>query len=187
MFDRHPDIDCIGGRVELFNPADADIAVRRSTQWQVVDLANFDESNIPIIGCNMAMRAEALRSVGPFDTALGPGSAVGVSEDVDILYRLLRAGRRIAYAPELLVHHNHGRRTAAEVERCHDGYVLGRGGLYAKYALRRDTHILRHAYWELRSLAASIAGHGWSSGESRGSRRALRLLARGALRYLRYG
>ena len=187
LFESHPELDCIGGRVELFDPADAELAVRRSMQWQTVDMGNFDESNIPIIGCNMAIRSAALRSIGTFDTALGPGSVVGVAEDADILYRLLRAGKRLAYAPNLLVHHNHGRRTRMEIRRSHDGYLLGRGGYYAKYALRRDMHVVRHAYWEVSSLLKSLLAHRWSSSEAAESRRALSLLGRGALRYLRHG
>jgi glucosyl-dolichyl phosphate glucuronosyltransferase len=57
-----------------------------------------------VLGANMAFRAEALRSVGPFDERLGPGAA-GHEEETEMSNRLRQAGYRIGYAPRATVYH----------------------------------------------------------------------------------
>jgi GT2 family glycosyltransferase len=44
------------------------------------------------IGANMAFRVEALRRVGPFDEVLSAGAPLYSAEDIDMTYRMLRAG-----------------------------------------------------------------------------------------------
>lgn len=63
------------------------------------------------IGCsvNLAFRRDALERIGGFDTALGPGTAIGSGEAVDALERLLASGGVILYDPNVLVRHVHPR------------------------------------------------------------------------------
>jgi GT2 family glycosyltransferase len=185
-FERHPDVDCVGGRVEIYDPADAPITVRVSTEAAVVDASNYSPENIPIIGCNMAIRAPVFEAVGLYDTALGPGSRVGVAEDVDMLYRLVRAGCRIDYDPAARMLHNHGRRSAVQVEQVRRGYLIGRGAFYCKHILRGDRAAAKWAYWELRN----VLGEAWTgravTSRSFTAMRHAGLLFAGALRYLRH-
>lgn len=58
-------------------------------------------------GANMAFRAEALRSVGGLDPALGPGTAAKNGEDLDIYFRIIKAGYQLVYLPSAFVHHRH--------------------------------------------------------------------------------
>lgn len=177
---------CVGGRVERYNEADALVTVRLSTEARTYGASDFDASNIPVIGCNMAIDAAALKDAGLYDTDIGPGSRIGVAEDVDILYRLVRRGHRIAYDPRLLVFHNHGRRTAREVEAVREGYVVGRGAFYCKHVLLADLGVARTAYWELAGHLGNWLTSGVLTEKARESFRSIVLLAKGAARYLRY-
>jgi GT2 family glycosyltransferase len=58
-------------------------------------------------GANTAIRADALREIGGFDTALGTGTLACGGEDLDLYMRLLQSGRAIAYEPAALVWHDH--------------------------------------------------------------------------------
>lgn len=56
-------------------------------------------------GGNMVFRAEALEEEGGFDLRMGAGS-IGLSgEETEVIWRLLAAGRRIRWAPDMIVHH----------------------------------------------------------------------------------
>jgi O-antigen biosynthesis protein len=57
-----------------------------------------------VMGANMAFRANALRTAGPFDERLGPGAA-GHEEETELSQRLRRSGLQIGYAPRALVFH----------------------------------------------------------------------------------
>ena len=57
-------------------------------------------------GANMVFRRSALQALGGFDTGLGPvGGRRYCDEDVDIVRRMLRSGRAVAYDPALTVFH----------------------------------------------------------------------------------
>lgn len=185
-FRSHPDARCVGGRVELHDARDAPVTIKRSLDGSQTTLAHFSPDNIPILGCNMAFRADWLRSLGRFDTDIGPGSPIGVAEDLDMLYRTVRAGARIDYLPSLMVQHNHGRRSQEQLRGLYAGYYAGRGAFYTKYILRRDPLVTRWAYWEARKLLLHPHTEAMRQGLYRHSRvHSLLQLARGALRYLR--
>src|SRR5262249_52755157 len=60
-------------------------------------------------GANMAFRLSVLRCLGGFDEALDTGAAVPGGGDLDIFYRIIRAGYAIVYEPGFLVFHEHRR------------------------------------------------------------------------------
>ncbi|MDQ4142412.1 MAG: glycosyltransferase [Actinomycetota bacterium] len=70
-------------------------------------------------GCNMAFRVDGLRRLGGFDEALDTGPALPGGGDLDIFYRVIRAGYSLVYEPGALVFHRH----------------------------RRELKALRHQYW----------------------------------------
>lgn len=180
------DCVCVGGRVELFDPADIPITIRVSRDPAVIDISNFPPANIPVIGCNMAIRATTLHAVGAFDVDIGPGKRVCACEDVDMLYRLVSAGHTIRYQPAVLVRHNHGRRTVRQVDRVRDDYSIGRGGFYCKWVLKRDRMVLRWAYWDMRRLAIAVCRGGIVTARVHRERAWLILMVLGAVWYLRY-
>jgi len=67
-------------------------------------------------GCNMAFRREVLAEVGGFDPRYRTAG-----DDVDLCWRLVDAGHRIAYAPAALVYH-HRRATVRGYLRQQRGY-----------------------------------------------------------------
>jgi glycosyltransferase involved in cell wall biosynthesis len=60
-------------------------------------------------GANMAFNAEVLKQLGGFDEALDTGAAVPGGGDLDIFYRIIRAGHPLVYEPRFLVFHQHRR------------------------------------------------------------------------------
>jgi len=60
-------------------------------------------------GANMAFRVAVLKQLGGFDEALDTGPAVPGGGDLDIFYRIIRAGHPLVYEPQFLVFHQHRR------------------------------------------------------------------------------
>ena len=60
-------------------------------------------------GANMTFRRDALMALGGFDEALDTGAPLPGGGDLDIFYRLVRAGHAIAYEPRCMVWHEHRR------------------------------------------------------------------------------
>jgi len=153
-----PDLAAIGGRVELYNKMDEPMTVRTSKQRRVISLAPFEPWSPPIIGCNMAFKREIFDVIGYFDPDFGPGSNHHlVAEDVDFLYRVCKKGFKLVYSPDLIVYHNHGRRTDDDRESVCRNYVRGRGAFYCKHVLRKDGAVLKMAYWEALGVTKSFA------------------------------
>jgi glycosyltransferase involved in cell wall biosynthesis len=145
-FRRDETLGGLGGRAELFDKADANIGTR--TAACRAEVRSVSEALFTLIGCNMAFRRQVIDRVGPFDCHLGPGTGV-IAEDMDYLYRVYRTGEKLAYVPEVLVYHNHGRRPGKAVDRLIESYTLGRGAVYGKHVSRGDRLLAREAYWEL--------------------------------------
>jgi GT2 family glycosyltransferase len=58
-------------------------------------------------GCNMALRRNVLREIGGFDEALDTGAPLPGGGDLDIFYRIIRAGHVLVYEPSYMVFHEH--------------------------------------------------------------------------------
>ena len=58
-------------------------------------------------GCNMAFRRDVLRELGGFDEALDTGPSLPGGGDLDIFYRIIRAGHALVYEPSFMVFHEH--------------------------------------------------------------------------------
>ncbi len=65
---------------------------------RVVLISDREAEHIP--GCNMAFRRDLLLEIGGFDTQFRTAG-----DDVDVCWRLQRAGRRIGYSPAALIWH----------------------------------------------------------------------------------
>jgi len=65
-------------------------------------------------GCNMAFRTIVLKQLNGFDEALDMGPPLPGGGDLDIFYRVMRAGYQLVYEPRALVRHRH-RDTEEEV------------------------------------------------------------------------
>lgn len=154
-FRSRPELGIVGGRIELYNPLDLPITIRTSKER--IALSNGADVFSFIAGCNMAIRREVLDRVGGFDTRLGPGSPKDtVADDPDFVYRAFRAGTGVEYVPDILIYHNHGRRSEQDARSLHRKYLRGRGAFYAKYILKGDKAVLKMAYWEFRPLLGEL-------------------------------
>ena len=60
-------------------------------------------------GCNMAFRRATVLALGGFDEALDTGASLPGGGDLDIFYRIIRAGHAIVTDPQCLVFHEHRR------------------------------------------------------------------------------
>jgi len=126
----------LGGRVELFDPADQPITVRRGDS--PAHLSSTDQIFGFLHGCNMAVRRDLFDRIGGFDPNFGSGSSVSAGEDTEFLFRAYQAGARIRYEPRALVLHHHGRTTRSSARRTLIRYHLANGAILAKHAGRGD-------------------------------------------------
>ena len=176
-FAADPDVAIVGGRVDLYSTEDQPVSIRPIAER--VRYTNATQIYSLIMGCNLAVRRGLAERIGGFDPAFG-GSKGVVADDIEFVYRALKAGFGIVFSPAARVLHNHGRRTAVELRVLKRSYLRGKGAFFCKYLLRADATILRHAWWELRTRhGPDPATPGQLS-----QRETLRALVSGALHFI---
>jgi GT2 family glycosyltransferase len=103
-------------------------------------------------GCNLSVRRRAALDLGGFDEALDLGAALPGGGDIDLLWRLLRAGREVVYEPSALVLHEHRRELAAAFDQI-VGHQLGLVAFLTKSAAaargRERLEALAFLLWRL--------------------------------------
>lgn len=82
-------------------------------------------------GANMAFRRDVLLELGGFDEALDTGAPLPGGGDLDMFYRVIRAGYPLVYEPSYLAFHEH-RRTLGELRRQYWSWGLGFMAFVAK-------------------------------------------------------
>jgi len=82
-----------------------------------------------LYGANMVVRAEAARAIGGFAPELGPKGA-GFLEDTEFSLRLLKAGYKFVYAPQILVRHQLSRKFLTKSFFRRRYFNLGRSDAY---------------------------------------------------------
>jgi GT2 family glycosyltransferase len=88
------------------------------------------------VGANMAFVRDRLLAIGGFDERFDGGTRIRAGGDSDAFARLLDAGEKIAYRPEVMVWHRH-RRSMREVRDCVFGYGIGTYSLFMKRLLEQ--------------------------------------------------
>lgn len=113
-------------------------------------------------GANMVVRKEVVRALGGFDEALDTGPALPGGGDLDLFYRVLRAGHVLAYEPRLLVFHKH-RRSYRSMLRQYRSWGAGLAAylektVAAEPAQRELAHRLRRWWleYQLRELLRGL-------------------------------
>jgi glycosyltransferase involved in cell wall biosynthesis len=108
-------LDFIGGPAVLGGLADAPPwlppgypAVLGSAEYGPVPEAYGPQFPGILMGGNAVIARARLRAVGPYDTSLGPRPErrLGSCEDEDMYWRLIDAGARGRYLPDLIVRHH---------------------------------------------------------------------------------
>ncbi len=156
-FRKDPTCAGIGGRVELYDPRDKPITIR--TLKEEIYLSSSEQLFCLIPGCNMAFIRRVFQEVGNFDVRFGPGATIPSAEDSDFIYRVYKNGFRILYSPNVVIYHNHGRRTDSQVDILTKEYIAGRGSFYCKHILEGDFETLKMAYWEIAALIRTLSNN----------------------------
>jgi GT2 family glycosyltransferase len=134
-------------------------------------------------GNNFAVRRVWLERVHGCDERLGPGTRSGGGADMDLFYRLLRAGATLRYEPDILVLHE--RQTLAGRVSRRGLYGRGTGACCALYLRQGDLYGLRllgdWLWFRARRLAAAGVRREWRAAREEW------LVLRGTLAGLRYG
>jgi GT2 family glycosyltransferase len=115
-------------------------------------------------GCNMAFRRDVLLKLGGFDEALDTGPTLPGGGDLDMFYRVVRAGYPLVYEPRYLAFHQH-RRERAALRRQYWTWGLGFFAFLVKSYMTdpplRPRLRSMTAWWfkhELAELARSLSG-----------------------------
>jgi glycosyltransferase involved in cell wall biosynthesis len=168
-----PAVGFIGGRIELFDPADYPITIKTDRRPSRLAPRSFVPAGA-FQGANMAFRRRVLEAIGGFDRGFGAGTGFAC-QDVDAQARASFAGWWALYTPDAVVAHHHGRKAeaAAALKRT---YAIGRGAYMAKFLLNAETRSVyaRNFYWAVRR---AVLG-------SPASRREIAWELQGALGYL---
>jgi GT2 family glycosyltransferase len=116
-------------------------------------VADREAEHVP--GCNMAIVRQALMDIGGFDARFRVAG-----DDVDLCWRLLDSGRRIAFAPGAVVLH-HRRSTVRGYLRQQVGYGKAEALLERKHPARYSA--AGHVAWAGRLYGNGAAQHrgGW--------------------------
>lgn len=146
--------DVLGGRVELYDKDDYAITVKTTRDRYNISSLGQLFGGIP--GNNMIFSRAVAEKVGGYDPLFGPGSPNLAAGEAGFLYQALKSGFRLVYSPDVLVFHDHGRRTDRDISILRRSYVIGRGAFYCKYILKGDLNVARFAYWEISKIGAAI-------------------------------
>jgi GT2 family glycosyltransferase len=99
-------LDLVGGRVlPLPDSRPGAVPVSSRTSERRVEFRGRTAPWALGSGNNFAFRRQWFERIGGCDERLGPGSPGRGGVDMDLFYRLLRAGARGRYEPDLLVYH----------------------------------------------------------------------------------
>jgi GT2 family glycosyltransferase len=125
-FEADADLGLLTGRVLPLPTADTTL-VPVSTRPSAVRV-QFEASTAPWeigSGNNFALRKSAFESVHGCDVRLGPGRPGRGALDIDLFYRLVRAGVRARYEPDAVVLHEQKPRSERRSRRPDYGFGMG--------------------------------------------------------------
>jgi hypothetical protein len=116
-------------------------------------------------GANMAFRRTLFAQIGAFDPALDVGTPTNGGGDIEMFFRLLKAGHALVYEPSALVRHRH-RRDRASLHRQIANNGVGFSAYMVRSALAHPDERLAFARmwlrwlrnWHLRRVYRSIKG-----------------------------
>jgi GT2 family glycosyltransferase len=159
-------LSAVTGRVLPLNP-EGDRLYPVSSRTSTVR-AEFTRKCSPWVvgsGNNFAAKREWFMKVGGCDERLGPGAPGKGGVDMDLFYRLLRAGAHIRYEPEALVYHERQNKTGRITRRPMYGH--GMGACCTIWLRQRDFYalsVLAHwLFFRARLLMGAIWRRQWMS------------------------
>lgn len=108
------------------------------------------------IGANLSMRRDVLVRVGVFDQMLGPGAPLLAGEDVDLIYRVLKAGLKVVNASEISVTHLGVRAPGVESMALWRSYAVGTSAALVKHVRMGDATAARLYLGHLRACMRAV-------------------------------
>lgn len=150
-FQSDPELGCLCGAVRPYGDVKGKVAVAIKTNPERGEWKGKTRPWGIGLSTNMSFRREVYLRVGGFDEEMGPGTPLYAAEDLDLIYRVLRAGGKVAYEPSIVVYHCQWRsRSQARLRRV--DYARGTAAFLLKHILvGRDPYALRLAavrLWE---------------------------------------
>lgn len=141
-----PSIGCVAGEIVAYPPRTTAERYAESRKALSQRYALTESFKPYAQTANAFYRADVLRRIGPFDTALV------IVEDADLGWRMQeQLGLTIAFCPEAVVHHKH-RATVGELLRQRRGYGFSAVQIYRKYRAQMGPWTLKHTWWDARTL-----------------------------------
>jgi glycosyltransferase involved in cell wall biosynthesis len=151
-----------GGSVKLGDASDFPISVtwRQETQrWHRKKHPHgYLSLSSACMGANMMMRRALVDKIGSFDERFGAGSNIPAGEEVDYIIRAYAAGMMLEFAPDLIVHHHHGRKTIADARNIMRNYLIATGAVHTKHVLRHPLTSLPVVWAVKDALVEILAG-----------------------------
>jgi len=113
-------------------------------------------------GVNMAIRKDVFEKIGYFDPALSPGTPSRAGEEIDIYFRLIRAGHSVVYSPEAVVMHDH-RESMDKLTRLMFNYGVSTGAFSMRWFLKEQSPLA--LFYLLRWNVLGLSYHALRSGK----------------------
>ncbi len=148
-FRADPALLILSGKALLANERLQRVASQAYEERRYLD---FSDGCDYVMGANMAFRRELFDRIGMFDVRLGAGRFFAGADEVELVYRGLKDGVRMLYAPNVIVYHDHDRFTLDQACRLEYGYAKGAAAYLVKHSLAGDPYALRMLYWTLLTL-----------------------------------
>jgi GT2 family glycosyltransferase len=157
--------DAMAGRILPLGPDTPGLyAISPRAGVQRTDFQGLLEPWLVGSGGNFAVRVDCLKRVGRYDERLGAGTPGQAAEDMDYIYRVLRAGGRIRYEPEALIYHE--RQTRRKRLATRSSYGFGMGAFCGKWMRRRDLYaariLRRWLHWQGQELLTGARSGDWA-------------------------
>lgn len=156
--------DALTGRVLPLGPESSDtyvVSARESSLRH--DFVGKTSPWLVGSGGNFAVKRRWFEGVGGWDERLGAGSPGKAAEDMDFFYRLLRAGARIRYEPDVVVYHERTSKSRRLMTRWSYGY--GIGAFCSLWLRRGDPYALRvlgrWLCWQCRDFTTAAVRRQW--------------------------
>ncbi len=105
-------------------------------------------------GANMAVRKKVFDEIGLFDVALSPGTPARAGEEVDLFFRILKAGKKIVYTPYVKVYHLH-RDSCKKLKKMLFNYGISSGAFYTRWVIKemKPQGLFYFLRWNILSLS----------------------------------
>lgn len=149
----NPSIALLGGRVLSTKEHLQTVGVITRETRQI--FTELDGAEM-VSSANFAFRRDVLKHVVGFDPRLGAGTEFGGGEDVDFLYRAIKTGFKLLYAPNVTVYKNHDCTTHEQA--CKLEYNRGKGAVayFLKHIFSGDIFAAKVALGSLQTKYQSL-------------------------------